>query len=54
MGCYPLAGAGESVGVDLPAIILKLLTVKTSERQVRVIDSDTSSSMEKKKREGYF
>jgi sulfate adenylyltransferase subunit 2 len=26
----------------------------TSERQGRVIDSDEASSMEKKKREGYF
>ena len=54
LGCYPLTGAVESVGDDLPSIILELLTVKTSERQGRVIDSDTSSSMEKKKREGYF
>ena len=54
LGCYPLTGAVESVGDDLPSIILELLTVKTSERQGRVIDTDTSSSMEKKKREGYF
>ena len=29
-------------------------TARTSERQGRLIDSDEASSMEKKKREGYF
>ena len=54
LGCYPLTGAVESDSDDLPSIILELLTAKTSERQGRAIDTDTSSSMEKKKREGYF
>jgi sulfate adenylyltransferase subunit 2 len=54
LGCYPLTGAVESAGDDLASIILELLTAKTSERQGRAIDRDTSSSMEKKKREGYF
>ncbi|MDC0336688.1 sulfate adenylyltransferase subunit CysD [Alphaproteobacteria bacterium] len=54
LGCYPLTGAVESVADDLASIILELLTAKTSERQGRAIDRDTSSSMEKKKREGYF
>ena len=54
LGCYPLTGAVESDSDDLPSIILELLTAKTSERQGRAIDTDTSLSMEKKKREGYF
>jgi sulfate adenylyltransferase subunit 2 len=31
-----------------------MFTARTSERQGRVIDHDEKSSMEKKKREGYF
>jgi sulfate adenylyltransferase subunit 2 len=31
-----------------------MLTVRSSERQGRLIDHDTAASMEKKKREGYF
>jgi sulfate adenylyltransferase subunit 2 len=31
-----------------------MLLTKVSERQGRVIDFDTSASMEKKKQEGYF
>ena len=31
-----------------------MLTARTSERQGRLIDTDESGSMEKKKREGYF
>jgi sulfate adenylyltransferase subunit 2 len=31
-----------------------MLLAKTSERQGRVIDSDSAASMEKKKQEGYF
>ena len=38
----------------LPAIIEEMLLTKVSERQGRVIDFDTSASMEKKKQEGYF
>ncbi|MBL4680944.1 MAG: sulfate adenylyltransferase subunit CysD [Pseudomonadales bacterium] len=54
LGCYPLAGAVESNADDLPSIVLELLNSRTSERQGRAIDSDSSSSMEKKKQEGYF
>ncbi|MGK0261272.1 MAG: sulfate adenylyltransferase subunit 2 [Candidatus Azotimanducaceae bacterium] len=34
--------------------MLELLASKTSERQGRAIDTDSSGSMEKKKQEGYF
>ena len=36
------------------AIIAEMRAATTSERQGRLIDSDESASMEKKKREGYF
>ena len=54
LGCYPLTGAVESEADTLPAIIQEMLLTKTSERQGRVIDSDSAASMEKKKQEGYF
>ena len=54
LGCYPLSGAVESDAKDLPSIIQEMLLTTTSERQGRVIDYDSSSSMEKKKQEGYF
>ena len=54
LGCYPLTGAVESDADSLSAIVFELLQSKTSERQGRAIDSDSSASMEKKKVEGYF
>ncbi|MCJ8313962.1 MAG: sulfate adenylyltransferase subunit CysD [Pseudomonadales bacterium] len=54
LGCYPLTGAVESEATTLPEIIQEMLLTTTSERQGRVIDSDSSGSMEKKKQEGYF
>ncbi len=54
LGCYPLTGAVESEATTLPEIIQEMLLTTTSERQGRVIDHDSSGSMEKKKQEGYF
>jgi len=54
LGCYPLTGAVESEATTLPEIIQEMLLATTSERQGRVIDHDSSGSMEKKKQEGYF
>jgi sulfate adenylyltransferase subunit 2 len=54
LGCYPLTGAVESTASTLPEIIQEMLLTTTSERQGRVIDHDSSGSMEKKKQEGYF
>jgi len=54
LGCYPLTGAVESTATTLPEIIQEMLLTKTSERQGRLIDSDSAGSMEKKKIEGYF
>jgi sulfate adenylyltransferase subunit 2 len=54
LGCYPLTGAIESEADTLTAIIQEMLLATTSERQGRMIDFDSSASMEKKKQEGYF
>lgn len=54
LGCYPLTGAVESTADTLPDIIQEMLLTTSSERQGRVIDHDSSGSMEKKKQEGYF
>ncbi|MBV8103478.1 MAG: sulfate adenylyltransferase subunit CysD [Hyphomicrobiales bacterium] len=54
LGCYPLTGAIESGAETLDDIIAEMRAATTSERQGRLIDTDESASMEKKKREGYF
>ncbi|MCD9624051.1 sulfate adenylyltransferase subunit CysD [Rhabdothermincola salaria] len=54
LGCYPLTGAIESEAATLTEIIQEMLLTTSSERQGRVIDHDSSASMEKKKQEGYF
>ena len=54
LGCYPLTGAVDSTATTLPEIIQEMLLATSSERQGRVIDFDSSASMEKKKQEGYF
>ena len=54
LGCYPLTGAIESDADTLDDIIDEMRESTTSERQGRLIDTDESGSMEKKKREGYF
>jgi len=54
LGCYPLTGAVDSKATTLVEVIQEMLLTTTSERQGRVIDHETSASMEKKKQEGYF
>jgi sulfate adenylyltransferase subunit 2 len=54
LGCYPLTGAVESAAATTEEIVAELQTARQSERQGRLIDSDEDSSMERKKREGYF
>ncbi len=54
LGCYPLTGAIESSAETLDDIIAEMRAASTSERQGRLIDTDESGSMEKKKKEGYF
>ncbi|WP_158743372.1 sulfate adenylyltransferase subunit CysD [Acidisphaera sp. L21] len=54
LGCYPLTGAMPSDATSIAEIIAEMQAVRTSERGGRLIDRDEASSMEKKKREGYF
>ncbi len=54
LGCYPLTGAIESQAASLEDIVAEMRTATVSERQGRLIDTDETASMEKKKREGYF
>lgn len=54
LGCYPLTGAIDSSAETVGEILEEIRASKFSERQGRLIDSDPSSSMEKKKKEGYF
>ena len=54
LGCSPCTGAIRSDADDVQKIILELLAVRQSERELRVIDHDQDGSMELKKREGYF
>ena len=54
LGCYPLTGAVESSATTVEEIVAEMLESRTSERSTRVIDHDGDSSMEQKKRDGYF
>jgi len=54
LGCYPLTGAIESTATTIEEIVAEMLQTRVSERSTRVIDHDGDSSMEQKKREGYF
>ena len=54
LGCYPLTGAIESRAATLDDIVAEMQSASVSERQGRLIDTDETASMEKKKREGYF
>jgi sulfate adenylyltransferase subunit 2 len=54
LGCSPCTGAVRSTADTVPKIIDELVSVRNSERQLRIIDHDQDGSMEMKKREGYF
>ncbi len=54
LGCYPLSAAVLSDAASVEDIVAEMRTTRISERAGRLIDHDTDSSMEKKKREGYF
>lgn len=54
LGCYPLSAAVPSEAASVAAIVAELETTSTSERHGRLIDGTGASSMEAKKREGYF
>lgn len=54
LGCYPLCGAVPSAAGTIEQVVAELEEATTSERQGRLIDGSGASSMEAKKREGYF
>ena len=54
LGCYPCTGAIRSTAKTVPEIIQEMMTERNSERITRLIDHDRDSSMEEKKKEGYF
>ena len=53
LGCMPCTGAVESDATTLDEIIQEALDAKKSERENRLIDLGSDSSMEDKKKEGY-
>jgi sulfate adenylyltransferase subunit 2 len=54
LGCYPLSAAVLSDACNLEEIVTELRETRQSERAGRLIDADEISSMERKKRDGYF
>ena len=54
LGCYPLTGAVVSEASTLNEVIQEMLLTTTSERYGRAIDKNQGSSMEIKKKQGYF
>ena len=54
LGCYPLTAAVESDADTLESVIAETLAARSSERAGRLIDHDSTGSMERKKQEGYF
>ncbi|MDR3530137.1 MAG: sulfate adenylyltransferase subunit CysD [Rhodopila sp.] len=54
LGCYPLSAAVESDAADMDALLAEMRATRVSERAGRLIDQEQDSSMERKKREGYF
>ena len=54
LGCYPCTGAVRSSARNVEDIIAEMMVERQSERITRLIDHDQDSSMEQKKREGYF
>ena len=54
LGCIPCSGAVESNAVTIDQIIKELEETRVSERNTRLIDFTSQSSMEEKKKQGYF
>jgi sulfate adenylyltransferase subunit 2 len=54
LGCIPCTGAVASTATTIDEIIGEVRAARKSERENRVIDLTGDSSMEQKKREGYF
>jgi sulfate adenylyltransferase subunit 2 len=54
LGCIPCTGAIASTASTIDEIISEVRAARKSERENRVIDLTSDSSMEQKKKEGYF
>ena len=54
LGCYPSAPPSRPRPARSTDILTEMRDTRISERAGRLIDQDQDSSMEKKKREGYF
>lgn len=54
LGCYPLTGAIESRAATVDEVVREVKNASSSERSNRVIDFESSSIMERRKKEGYF
>jgi sulfate adenylyltransferase subunit 2 len=54
LGCSPCTGAVRSSATTIDEIIVEIEEASKSERENRIIDLTTESSMEDKKKEGYF
>ena len=54
LGCSPCTGAVRSNAATIDDIIVEIEEARKSERENRIIDLTTDSSMEDKKRGGYF
>jgi sulfate adenylyltransferase subunit 2 len=54
LGCTYCTGAIRSTAATVADIVEELKSMRHSERENRIIDHDQESSMELKKREGYF
>ena len=54
LGCIPCTGAIASKAITIDEIIGEVRSARKSERENRVIDLTSDSSMEQKKKEGYF
>ena len=54
LGCIPCTGAIKSSITEIDGIINEVREANRSERENRIIDMTSDSSMEQKKKEGYF
>jgi sulfate adenylyltransferase subunit 2 len=54
LGCIPCTGAVRSTATSIDDIMVEVAQAKKSERENRLIDLTSDSSMEQKKKEGYF
>jgi sulfate adenylyltransferase subunit 2 len=54
LGCIPCTGAVRSTASNLDEVIAEVAAARKSERENRVIDQTSDSSMEQKKKDGYF